>query len=65
MEPEKTLDTHSCLNESSVEKKTVEDKSSRDERSRPWMQHWPPITGTETGVAYGFKKGEHIRIYGN
>lgn len=34
-------------------------------RAQPWKKHWPPQKGTELGVAYGFKEGEKVTIFGN
>lgn len=37
----------------------------RDGRAQPWKAHWPPKEGTDVQPAYGFKRGEVIRIWGN
>lgn len=37
----------------------------RGERAQPWRAHWPPRAGESLSTAYGFKKGEAVRIYGN
>lgn len=36
-----------------------------EKRAQPWKNHWPPAKGVEVGVAYGFKKGDVVHIYGN
>lgn len=36
--------------------------SRRDNRAQPWKAHWPPKEGTVVDPAYGFKKGEVIKI---
>jgi hypothetical protein len=40
-------------------------KSAQEGRAQPWKGHWPPAKETEVGVAYGFKKGDKVSIYGN
>jgi hypothetical protein len=37
----------------------------KDGRVQPWKAYWPPNEGTGLQPAYGFKKGEQIRIWGN
>lgn len=37
----------------------------RANRAQPWRAHWPPKTTENLSAAYGFKKGETVRIYGN
>lgn len=37
----------------------------RTDRAQPWRSHWPPKTTENLTAAYGFKKGETVRIYGN
>lgn len=36
--------------------------NGRDNRTQPWKAHWPPKEGTVVDPAYGFKKGEVIKI---
>jgi hypothetical protein len=45
---------------------TVHRDSARHQtRSQPWRSHWPPQNAADLTIAYGFKKGEKIRIWGN
>ena len=39
--------------------------SAADTRKQPWKKNWPPKKGIEGEMAYGFKEGATIVIYGN
>lgn len=41
---------------------TAMEPNRRDNRAQPWRAHWPPKEGTAVDPAYGFKKGEIIKI---